>query len=212
MEIKASFAHATKDLRTMGSQGLTALVRKRFFFLLLLNKAARTYSSEFGHQNLDHNHLQETHLMKCSFLFFRTELWCFRYEQSQRGKDTAKTFLSHSIMHVKHLFIHSSCFVLPKLFFIDVSRRAGFCAAHEGNLFEPHSKWESNRPGWRWHASGISAEKTETQTYEKASSLTSQTRCLNMRPERLNYPEVVSSLAVGLGLTLFLPLSPCRNC
>lgn len=34
MEIKASFAHATKDLRTMGSKGLTALVRKQMFLLL----------------------------------------------------------------------------------------------------------------------------------------------------------------------------------
>lgn len=47
MELKASFAHATKDLQTMGSQGLTALVRKLNVFLLR-NKAAETYFAELA--------------------------------------------------------------------------------------------------------------------------------------------------------------------
>lgn len=45
MEIKASFAYARKDLRTMGSKGLTALVRKQIFFIII-KYGARTYSWE----------------------------------------------------------------------------------------------------------------------------------------------------------------------
>lgn len=66
MEVKASFAHATKDLRTMGSQGLTALVRKRNFFYYEIRQPEHIH--QIGHQNLDHNHLQETHLTKHNFL------------------------------------------------------------------------------------------------------------------------------------------------
>lgn len=45
MEIKASFAHATTDRRTMGSKGLTALVRKQIFIIIIIIKYGdRTYS------------------------------------------------------------------------------------------------------------------------------------------------------------------------
>lgn len=99
---------------------------------------SRSILTRIGHQNWDHNHLQETHLTKHNFL--SSALKC----------DVFKSDHKEVKIHPKHLVtLHENCltslysfFLLyaSKTVFLGISCRAGFCAAHEGNLFEAHSK------------------------------------------------------------------------